>query len=82
MGLSRGREAPPIRARRNQKTKDKAKERARAKRWKDRNMIKISVNLNIGTNARDQAIAEWLESQPSKSEALKDAAYKALSEEK
>lgn len=45
-------------------------------------MMKISVNLNIGTNARDQAIAEWLSGKPSRSEALKDAAYKALSEEK
>ena len=45
-------------------------------------MIKISVNLNTGTNARDQAIAEWLGRKPSRSEALKDAAYKVLSEEK
>lgn len=61
---------------------DKTKSNARKKRWAKKSLWVVKVNLNISTNARDQAIAQYLRDKTSKSEALKEAAYKAISEEK
>ena len=61
---------------------DKTKSNARTKRWAKQSLWVVKVKLNISTNARDQAIARYLQDKPSKSEALKEAAYKAISEEK
>lgn len=36
-------------------------------------MQQINFSLNVGSNPRDKAIAEWLEKQPRKAEAIKSA---------
>ncbi len=36
-------------------------------------MQQINFSLNVGSNPRDKAIAEWLERQPRKAEAIKEA---------
>lgn len=36
-------------------------------------MIRVNLALNVGTNERDRAIADWLERQPNKSDAIKSA---------
>lgn len=56
-----------------QEKKDKAT--ARTRRWGEKNLKKYLFALNVSTNERDKRIAEWLEAQPNKSEAIKSALY-------
>ena len=36
-------------------------------------MLRVNIALNVGTNERDRQIAQWLERQPNKSDAIKSA---------